>query len=362
MSQAPPSPFGPDYAGLTLDGRYRLGGLIGRGGSASVHAGVDLRLRREVAVKVIHPEHARSEEQRRRIRSEAIVGASLDHPYVVPILDFGALPLPGGEHRAYLVMPLLRGVTLRGLILEGRIAWPRALRLARQLLSGLRALHDRGVIHRDLKSCNCFVVREEGREILRILDFGLAKVTREGLLSRLPSASASGVILGTPAYLAPEQVRGQAIDERADLYAVGVILFEALTRRLPFVGADFDVMSAHVGRPPPTLRSIVGDGVLPEKIEEVVARALAKDPAERFGSAAAFDEALARVLAEAGEGAESIEIERTASACPPAHAGCCEAQASLAAWTCFEYTRAVEAWALPADRLRPTGCTPRVRG
>ncbi|MEZ4449869.1 MAG: serine/threonine-protein kinase [Nannocystaceae bacterium] len=332
----------PDYRGELVGGRYLLGPLIGRGGTASVHAGVDQRLRRRVAVKVIHPEHARSDAQRRRARREAVVGASFDHPHVVPLLDHGDELLAHGEHRPYLVMPLLEGATLRGLVLEGSIAWPRAVALCRQLLAGLAAIHACGVIHRDLKACNAFISHEQGREHLRILDFGLARVTREGLLSRWP-ASASGVIVGTPAYLAPEQIRGRPIDERVDLYAAGVILFEALTRRLPFGGSEYEVLTAHVGEPPPSPRAIAGADAIPASVEASVLRALAKDPAARFASAAEFDAALAQALREAG-------ISTPVNACPEGHAGTTEAQASLAAWTSFDYARA-HASACEAGRI-----------
>jgi serine/threonine-protein kinase len=170
--------FGPDLRGRLLDGRYRLESVVGSGGSGTVYAARDVRLKRRVAVKVIHPEHARLEEQRRRIRQEALVGAQISHPNVAPILDFNAEADERGEQRMFIVMPLLEGRSLREAILDGPLPWVTACLWTRQLLAGLSALHRSGVLHRDVKSDNCVLVREGGREVLKLLDLGLAKVTR----------------------------------------------------------------------------------------------------------------------------------------------------------------------------------------
>lgn len=328
-----PSLLGPDLRGRVLCDRFRLDAIVGCGGTANVYDALDLRLRRRVAVKVVHPEHARSEAQRLRVRQEAVLAGILDHPHVVPIHDLAEDAGTGGEPIVFMVMPLLRGPTLRDLVLAGPIDWPRALLLVRQLLDGLAAVHALGVIHRDLKSTNCIVCEVDGADHLRLLDLGLAKVLASGLFSRTP-ASAQGGVVGTLAYLSPEQARGLAVDVRSDLYSVGVLLFEVLTRRVPFVGSDYDVLTAHVAEEPPSPREFA-PGV-PARVEGVVLRALAKDPAERFPSAQAFDAALAEVLVD-----EGVAVGTPFRApCPSRHAGSDEAQASLAAWTCFEYDRA----------------------
>jgi len=166
----------------------------------------------------------------------------------------------------------------------------------------------------------CMLVAESGGEVLKIIDLGLAKVTRDEFLSRRPTSTA-GVIIGSLPYLSPEQARGEAVDERSDLYAAGVVLFELLTRRAPFVGTDDQVVSGHVEKQPPLPSVLAPLSGIPVVLEEVTLRALTKKPDERYQSAVDFDIALVEALAQAG-----VDIGRS-----PAFAGCCEAQASLVA-------------------------------
>ena len=327
---------GPDLRGRLCGGRYRLEDVIGWGGTACVYAGLDVHLRRPVAVKVVHPEHARSDDQRRRVQQEARLLALVEHPHVTSLLDFGVeLRDDDGEALCFLVMPLVGGVTLRELVLAGAIAWPRAVALSRQILSGLAAIHCAGALHRDLKAQNCLVGRRDGREHLWILDFGLAKAVVPGLISQAPR-SLTGALVGTLPYLSPEQAQGLGVDARSDLYAVGVLLFELLTRRLPFIGTDYEVLTSIVERAPPPLRTLVPGAVFPASLEAVVSRALAKDPRQRYWTASAFDAALVEVLEEE-ERADELSWSCGRS---PTHAGCDEARSSLAAWSCFEYERA----------------------
>ena len=345
---------GPDLRGRVLVGRYRLDRVVGCGGTAIVYAARDLLLRRRVAVKVFHPEHARTKAQRLRIRREAQLLAHLDHPHIVPLLDFGEEPqtllaagisqppAPGlasaGDPLVVLVMPLVDAPTLRDLVLAGTIGWPRALALVLQLLGAVAALHRRGVLHRDLKSQNCLVVRRSGREHLYLLDLGLARITAPDLFaspSGRPSVqdSGKGALVGTLAYLAPEQARGGSIDERTDLYAVGVILFEALTRRVPFTGSEYAVLKGHVEVEPPAPSHAAPVAAIPEELDALVLRALAKDPAGRFASADDFAAALAAVLGEQPASSPDGFACRVRE-----HAGSEDAQAALAAWTCFDNT------------------------
>jgi len=325
---------GPDLRGQVLASRYLLERVVGLGGTASVYAAVDKHLRRRVAVKVLHPEHARSDEQRRRIRQEAQLAACVEHMNVATLLDLGAEERPGGERLFFLIMPLLEGRTLRELVLSGPIPWTRAVTLVRQLLAGVAAIHHAGALHRDLKSGNCLVGPGESGKHLWILDFGLAKAVVSGLLSRTHRSS-EGSIVGTLPYLSPEQARGLPLDVRSDLYAVGVILFELLTRHLPFLGSDYDVLTAIVNEPPPSPCELAPQAGIPAALEAVVMRALAKEPTMRFESATDFSAALAAVLIGEVE-AESASVQL----CSPSHAGCAEAEASLAAWSSFEYKRA----------------------
>lgn len=321
--------FGPDLRGRLLDGRYLLESIVGGGGSGTVYAACDRRLKRRVAVKVIHPEHTRLDEQRQRIRQEALVGAQINHPNVAPILDFNVAADDRGEQLYFIVMPLLEGRGLREVILGGPIPWATACLWTRQLLAGLAALHSRGVLHRDVKSDNCVLVGEGGREVLKLLDLRLAKVTRAGLVSR-SLRTTTGRVLGTLAYVSPEQALGEPLDERADLYAVGVVLFELLVRRPPFVGTVYEVLSGHVERTPPRPSETSGRTDLPPVLDAIVVRVLSKRREERFASAIDFDRALACLLEQEGL---AVELD-------PGTLGTNEVQAALAAWRSFDYPRA----------------------
>lgn len=342
-------PRGPDLRGEVLGGRYRLEAVIGAGGMADVYEAVDVVLRRRVAVKALHPEHGRTEEQRRRFIQEAVLGAGIEHPHVMPILDRGEARPRGCERILFLVMPRVEGVSLRQVILEGATPWPRAVGLTLQLLDAVGAVHERGALHRDLKPENCLVARRRGREHVVLLDLGLAKVVEgAGVLSAAPR-SIPGAVVGSVAYLSPEQARAEALTAAADLYAVGVILFELLTRRPPFVGGEIERIAALLGGGPvPSPRALAPGAELPGALEAVVLRALAKEPGERYGSAREFAAALASVGAVEGGGACDLREE----ICPASHAGAEEAQAALAAWTSLEYRRARALAAAAARRGR----------
>jgi serine/threonine-protein kinase len=248
----------------------------------------------------------------------------------------------------YLVMPLIVGATLRTTLLDGPIPWLRATRLAEQLLAGLAALHRLGTLHGDVKPENCLMAQVDGREHLRLADLGLAQMTTAGLaanpLVELPK-SRRGALLGTAAYTSPEQAQGVALDERSDIYAAGVVLYELLTRRVPFRGTDREVLSAHVHIEPPEPRKVAPKAGIPGQLEAVTLRALAKEPSRRFQTAEALQAALADacVVATHGGGSEPALQTSTSFAA---------AQASLAAWTRFEYDVA-HGEAVRAARLDP---------
>jgi len=344
MTTCPPL-FGLDLRGRSLAGRYRLDAIVGSGGTANVYKAYDRALRRRVAVKVIHPEYARSEEQLLRIQQEAGLAARIEHPNLATIHDYGE-DRSTSERMLYLVMPLLEGPTLRELVLAGALGWQRAVLLVRQLLAGLGVLHSLDVLHRDLKASNCIVTQDQGRDCLLLLDFGLAKVTRPGLFSRAP-VSIGGCIIGTIEYLSPEQVRGLPADIRSDLYSVGVLLYELLTRRVPFSGSDYDVLSAHVHNTPPPLVEHAPNLDIPSGLDSVVQRALAKLPDERYRSAAELSAALDAVMSDAG-----VELP-AGTQCPESHRGCGEAQACLAAWAHLDARIALQQ-ASEAERLNPS--------
>jgi hypothetical protein len=269
----------------TLDGRYRLERRLGRGAMGVVFEAFDERLRREVAVKVLHGGLFGAHEALRRFEREAHTSSRLSHANVVRTYDFAAV----GQDGAYLVLELLRGVTWREEL--NRRGWfTPAVTAARleQLLEGLQAAHELGLVHRDLKPENLMICAgPDGNEVVKILDFGLAKNLRGGGDTQLTAAALTGqgTVLGTYAYMAPEQLSARPVDGRADLFAVGVIAVESLTGRRPFTGnALADLIRAvlhddfHLDGEHESVRHL--DGCLQQ--------ALAKDPADRYATAAAM--------------------------------------------------------------------------
>jgi serine/threonine-protein kinase len=237
-------------AGHVLGGRYRIEGLLGGGGIGAVYRAVQLPLERPVAIKVLHDDMLSMKELRARFEREARVLSALTHPHVVSISDYGI----DGD-RPFLVMELLEGRTLEEVLREGEMTPELALQVTREILEGLAFAHQKGVAHRDLKPANVFLLRgRDGSEHVKLLDFGLARVVG-------PSKAASddevtltkrGVVFGTPAYMSPEQASGTPADERSDVYSLGILLFEMLAGRRPFVGETrAEVLRGHLADPLP---------------------------------------------------------------------------------------------------------------
>jgi serine/threonine-protein kinase len=281
-------------------GRYETIRLLGEGGMGKVFLARQVDLGRQVVVKVMHENIAQDPKFRERFQRETLLMARFQHPYAVALYD-ASLNDPQGP---CIVMEYIRGITLDTLLRRnGRLTAPRVGRLLSQLCEALHAAHSEGIVHRDLKPANLMVVDPETPyEKVKVMDFGLAKLVEDDTgLSRLQSASDTGgdFAVGTPGYIAPEQVRGDPVDFRCDLYSVGVILYELLTGKLPFVRAEtMDVLFAHATDPPPTFADSGSAGWVPQEVEKIVMRCLAKAPAERPGSARdlaqEFHEALIR--------------------------------------------------------------------
>lgn len=273
-------------AGSLVAGRYRISGLIARGGMGAVHAAVDERLSREVALKTLRPELVEDRTLVARFEREAQTAARLAHPCIAQVLDFGTSP----EGLLYLVMERVRGETLATLLKrEGRLAPLRAADIVEQTLGALASAHAEGVVHRDLKPGNIMIVPSgESRETVKLLDFGIAHLMDGAAYTRLTQ---TGIILGTPTFMSPEQALGERIDARTDVYAMGVILWCLLTGQKPFSGSSMaDVVEAILTTPPPLADAIAPE--VPNELARVADFAMQKDRERRFVDANAMGRAL----------------------------------------------------------------------
>ena len=278
-----------DLTGQTL-GQYRIIEPLGQGGMATVFKAFQPSLERYVAVKVLPPYYAHEPGFSERFIREAKAVARLEHPHILPVYDFGQ----EGDY-TYIVMKYVPAGTLKDQIVSGAMTTEQASTIISQLAQALDYAHEQGIIHRDIKPSN--VLMDRGQWAL-LMDFGLAKMV-EGS----QQLTASGVGVGTPAYMAPEQGQGKKVDGRADVYSLGIVLFEMLTGRVPFnAETPMAVMIKHITDPLPMPRSV--NAAIPETVELVILKALAKDPADRYATAgemaAALDQALhqAEPLAE----------------------------------------------------------------
>jgi serine/threonine-protein kinase len=278
-------------------GRYELGMEVGRGATGTVWEAWDQREGRAVAIKILHERLLTSKPTRRRFLREVELAGTLRHPHCVEVLAHG----DDGEGRVYLVMERLIGATLAHRLREtGPIPQQDAMKIAAQVLDAVGAAHATQIVHRDLKPANVMLIERDGdRDFVKVCDFGLAKAivfeplsgddpSRQLLeLSSLPTAE--GEICGTPEYMAPEQVRGEILDGRADLYSVAVLLYQALVGRPPFrARSPLAVVSLHLTAPPPRPSELRPDlGIYPP-LENLILRALSKDRAERPSSAGVF--------------------------------------------------------------------------
>jgi serine/threonine protein kinase len=281
-----------DLVGVTLNDTYVVERLLGEGGMGRVYLARHTRIaQKRVAVKVLHPEFASNQQVLARFQREAEAAAAITHPNVVAVLDIDVTP----RGMPYLVCEYMEGIDLADHLHEvKRLDVLDALSVTRQLCRGLYAAHSRGVIHRDLKPPNVFLVGNFSkgappRLVAKILDFGLSsfRATEEGG----QSLTKTGVIMGTPSYMAPEQARGKRVDHRADVYGLGTILYTVLTGRAPYdEESPQATILALLNSEPPRPRSLVGS--IPPHLELVIERAMAKNPDDRYPDMQAFEQAL----------------------------------------------------------------------
>ena len=263
-------------------GPYEILGSLGAGGMGEVFRARDTRLGRDVAVKVLPASFASDADRLHRFEQEARAVATLDHPNVLVVHDVGAY-----EGQPWIVTELLDGESLRERLREGRLPPRKAVEIAIQVARGLAAAHEKGIVHRDLKPDNVFLTRD-GRA--KVLDFGLARIDplsldREGETQAAPKEQTSpGMLLGTVAYMSPEQARGRPADARSDVFALGAVLYEMLAGKRPFAGATpADTLSAILREDPPLIET--GSAAVPSTLDRVVRRCLEKEPSERFQTA-----------------------------------------------------------------------------
>jgi serine/threonine-protein kinase len=285
----------PDpLVGRLLADKYEVLGVIGRGGLGTVYKGVQHPIQREVAIKVIARHRVGDEGLRHRFQREALAAAHLKHPSIVALYDFGE---DHGE--LFMVMEFVEGHELRELLVTDRRVPPlRAIAITKQILRGLAHAHDRGLVHRDLKPENVMLSRGPfGEERAQILDFGIVKAMHDNV----PSAdnegheTRAGVILGTPAYLAPEQAYARGVGPATDQYSLGVVLYEMLSGKLPYTrGSEFEIMTSHCIAPYPAMDP---EARVPPAIEAVVRKAMSKKPGDRYSDVKAMVDALDAALA-----------------------------------------------------------------
>jgi serine/threonine protein kinase/predicted nucleic acid-binding Zn-ribbon protein len=279
----PPDPL----IGRTIAGRYRIEERLGRGGMSNVYRARHQVIGRDVALKFLSPEFAQRERSRARFLREARATNQVKHEHIVQITDFGETE----DKLVYMVMQYLEGRTLADLVAEGPLRVARALRIALQIARGLAQAHELAVVHRDIKPHNVFLIRDQGTDdFVKILDFGLAYVQQDVRLT------VRGQTVGTPAYIAPEQITSHDVVAASDLYALGCVLFELLTGRVPFEGLPTNMMVQHLEAAPPRPSTLCQ--WLPRSVDRLVLKLLQKKPELRHRDAYHLAEDLEQVLRE----------------------------------------------------------------
>ncbi len=307
----PPDSRGNELIGRTLAGRYQVEGILGRGTMGVVYSCRHLVLDRSVAIKILKPDLAQDEEVLQRFMTEAKAASSIGSQHIVDVLDFGVL----ADGSSYLVMEQLRGQTLGELLAASPLLPEKiVLSIALQIAEGLEAAHAAGVVHRDLKPDNVFLTETAPDEyFVTILDFGIAKV--QASQNKLTQ---QGTLVGTPHYMSPEQATAGPADQRADIYSLGVILFELAAGQVPFDGeTPVAVLTRHVHDKPPSIESLLPAGrSLPRGLEAVIRKCLAKKPERRYQSMRELKSDLESLLSGSAPDI-SFEVEQEANEVPP---------------------------------------------
>ena len=293
-----------------LLGRYQITRRIGQGGMGAVYEATHKLIGKRVAVKVLLDKYAQKSQVVARLEQEARLASSIGHENIIDITDFGQT----GDGRTFVVMEFLEGESLgAALAREGRMDEQRAIDIGYQIASALAAAHQKGVIHRDVKPDNVFLLERRGKDYVKVVDFGISKSIRpgEGADSESPRLTQTGMVLGTPLYMSPEQARGdEELDHRIDIYALGVILYELVTGEVPFKGSNYlSIISQVINEEPTPPRDLRPE--LSSELESVIMKALSKNRGERYQTMEEIAEDLAALRAD--DGASTARARITAS-------------------------------------------------
>jgi serine/threonine protein kinase len=349
MSNSPRTPSHredrrPENTQRVLSGRYELGELIGRGGMADVFRGVDTRLGRTVAVKLLRPDLARDPQFQARFKREAQAVAALNHHSIVAVYDTGDHAVQGDHDDSvrvpYIVMEFVSGKTIRDLIRAKEVSIDHAIDFTLGVLSALDYSHKAGIVHRDIKPANVMFCPDSNS--VKVMDFGIARAMADSAATMTQTQA----VVGTAQYLSPEQARGETVDARSDLYSAGCLLYEMLTGRPPFVGdSPVSVAYQHVREIPELASSLNPE--ISEALDSVLVKALQKNRADRFQDAAAFRRALR--AARAGVGVAPLGSSET----PTSPTNTVEGSGRIPPTAAFSLTGAKFLDDAPTGRLRP---------
>ncbi len=302
---AEPAHNDQELIGSTLSGRYQITRKVGQGGMGVVYEATHTLIGKRVAVKVLLDKYARREALVARLEQEARLASSIGHEHIVDINDFGITE----DGRNFVVMEFLEGESLAECLQrETRLPEQRVLQIGSQAASALAAAHAKGIVHRDIKPENLFLLRRKDKDFVKVVDFGISKSMRSSGEEDAPRLTQTGMVLGTPLYMSPEQARGDDdLDARVDVYALGVIMYEASTGRVPFQGTNYlSVISQVLGDEPTRPRELAPN--LSDELEAVILRAMAKDRRERYQSCDELQHDLNTLLDDPSHSTERARI------------------------------------------------------
>ncbi len=265
--------------GTCLMGKYDIIDVVGHGGMGVVYKGRQVLMERTVAIKMLQSQHIADSQSVQRFLREGKASCRMNHPHVITVYDFGITPQSG---QPFIVMDYLEGISLSDMIKQdGQVSVERSIKILTQATDALDHAHRAGVVHRDLKPSNIMLVEyEDEKDFVKIVDFGVAQLIGAG--GEQQRLTQIGEVCGSPVYMSPEQCQGLELDARSDIYSMGIVIFETLTGRLPLIGKTMvETMSKHISEMPPRFSEVRPDLYIPERLEAVIWKAMAKDPANR---------------------------------------------------------------------------------